>query len=230
MKKGPYKCRYCVLSYDTHQHRGQHETNAHQNREYIRKEMRDPLFYCPECQKPYMTLGATQRHAMLSHGLSASEVNRMLDAIRPRQEVETTRPLPEVKSEKRKKETRRSNKKLKKEIEIEEDEDDGNESEKSVIEIQEDGQMETTIENTNDILYASMSGLMPTSTPQIQQVAQATAFDLQKQQVVQPNVMATQIMLPGTSTQSQTMSAVVSGRFIQCTMPVRNFYVKKSQI
>lgn len=230
MKKGPYECRYCVLSYDTHQHRGQHETNAHQNREYVRKEMRDPLFYCPECQKPYMNLGATQRHAMLSHGLSASEVNKMLDAIRPRQEVEPTRPLPEVKSEKRKKEPRRTIKKLKKEIEIEEEENDGNESDKSVIEVKEDGPMETTIENANDILYASMSGLVPTSTPQNQQVVQATALDLQNQQVVQPTAMATQIMQPGTSKQSQMMSAVVSGRFIQCTMPVRDIYVGKFQL
>lgn len=63
---GPYQCRYCVSSFDTKEHRENHETHRHKN-DVIRSEMRHPTTACTVCSLPFLDDATLQRHSKQEH-------------------------------------------------------------------------------------------------------------------------------------------------------------------
>lgn len=170
---GPYKCRYCVLSFDTHQHRAQHETNGHK-RHYVRKEMCDPVYYCPICNSPYMNLGATQRHTKLVHGLSSNELNQRLALTRMR-ETEVMK--------------RRNSRPIQKVSQTVKEEEEA-ESDDSMVETAKEENAEEVPEQSSDILYESMSGIISPSASAKQTMVGAVIHEPPKTPDYQPNTSA----------------------------------------
>lgn len=167
---GPYKCRYCVLSFDTHQHRAQHETNGHK-RHYVRKEMCDPVYYCPICNSPYMNLGATQRHAKLVHGLSSNELNQRLALTRMRES--------EVMARRNSRQIQKVSQPVEEEEEVESDD--------SMGETAKEENAEEVPEQSSDILYESMSGIISPKTSAKQTMVAAVIHEPPKTPDYQPN-------------------------------------------
>lgn len=201
MKIGPYKCRYCKISYDTHQHRAQHETNGHKKEYKVRKEMRDPVVFCPECDHSYQTIGTLQRHALVHHGIKATELNNILE-----HEKETD-DQPIV----RKRDAKKHSKRVKRQNPYA-----GNSSDASAG---EDGPQSKKVDKKKDILRESLAGLesiyMVPSPIEKEEVIEMEDETTQCSLVKKPDQSSAKV-----STSKVKTSTPSKGKFITYTVPV----------